>query len=244
MNTICELKHTHLLIGLCEQIVWRERERERESRSGLLPINKPTLNIDILLWFCRFCPGSCHYDEACISHHFHHPTLLLLLLLLLLLILFLNFSSPPTSLAWNPNATPSTKNRFQFACVCLKHTHGEGCSNTVRERDSERERERESKKDQCVRCSNYMDSTRLYGFHWCIPVNPLFRQWLWMLWRWRVVGVIVRCRCVWYIFSSRSTGTIIILSIEWMQSAAAVADIRYTDDALMHCSLQRKCLDF
>lgn len=40
-------------------------ESKRESDSGLLPINKPTLNIDILLWFCRFCSGSCHNDDAC-----------------------------------------------------------------------------------------------------------------------------------------------------------------------------------
>lgn len=50
-------------------IDWMGKGEEREgvstSDSGLLPINKPTLNIDILLWFCRFCSGSCHNDDAC-----------------------------------------------------------------------------------------------------------------------------------------------------------------------------------
>lgn len=139
-------------------------------------------------------PGSCHYTDAWIFHQFHHPSLLIpsqyffhshFVGNLLVLEMALRPYQPKIDL------------NFHLGIFMFK-THIVETVLTKR---------KGKRKDHHVRDASIHPV--IYGFHRCIPVNPLFRQWRWVLWRWNVGGYCSLQMCV--IFTSHSTGTIIIV---------------------------------
>lgn len=86
-------------------------------------------------------------------------------------------------------------------------------------------------------CAMVQQSVRLCGIHWCIRVNPLFRQWLWMLWRWRV-GAFVCCSCLSNIYLALVLPE---LSLYWTLSGCSSAATAAAADVAVHFS---KCLGF